>query len=168
MDNSAVYQGVSRKIMQLMRDTFQDRFVIYYLGMLSDLPPEDGMPCLVVYKPHNDVDVEATGLDQIQERVAINIILNEKDDLGNPSNEIQNTTQQKLEDLVEGRDPITGEWLPGTVMGAVRTHFTLDESTLGNKVSIDYATTPRPDLPSIVEVVIDLTVTSTVEVPDRS
>ena len=167
INEANIYKDVSKRLYDMMTERFKSEFKMFYLGAPSFLPPEEYLPCMVIHKASNDVSVEATGMDQMVETILINLIYSEKADFNNPDSQFQDTTLRKVHNLVEARDPDTNEWLTGTIMDAVRTNFTLESSTLGNTVAIDYDVTPRPDAPTILEAVISLTVTSLVEVPGR-
>src|SRR5438270_12671337 len=151
MNESSIYKDVSRRLFDMMTEKLKGTFKMLYLGAPALLPPEDALPCMVIYKTSSNVTVDATGLDAMTETVMISLIYSEKPDFNSPESQYQNTTLRKMHNLVEARDPATFEWKNGTIMEAIRTNFTLDDATLGNKAAINYNVTPIPEAPTILE-----------------
>lgn len=168
MNETGIYEDVSRRLFDMMSDKFQGTFKMFYLGAPSFMPIEDLLPCMIIYKTASNVTVDATGLDAMTETIMISLIYSEKPDFNSPESQYQNTTLRKMHNLVEARDPTTLQWKVGTIMEAIRTNFTLDDSTLGNKPAINYNVTPIPEAPTILEAVITLTIDSIVQVPYRT
>jgi hypothetical protein len=168
MNEADIYKDVSRRLFDMMTEKFKGTFKMFYLGAPSFMPPEDALPCMIIYKTGNSVTVDATGLDAMTETIMISLIYSEKQDFNSPESQYQNTTLRKMHNLVEARDPATLEWKTGTIMEAIRTNFTLDDSTLGNKAAVNYNVTPIPEAPTLLEAVITLTINSLVQVPSRT
>lgn len=168
MNETGVYKDVSRRLFDMMSEQFKGTFKMFYLGAPSFLPTEDAMPCMIIHKTASVPTIVATGTDNLTETIIVSLIYSEKADFNSPDSQFQNTTLRKIQLLVEARDATTLEWKDGTIMEAIRTNFTLDDSTLGNKPVINYNLTPMPEAPTILEATITLTVESIVQVPDRT
>ena len=61
MNETDIYKDVSRRLFDMMTEKFQGTFKMFYLGAPAFLPPEDALPCMVIYKTASNVTVDATG-----------------------------------------------------------------------------------------------------------
>ena len=123
---------------------------------------------MVIHATGGPVTMDMTGTDTMTETIIISLIYSEKPDFNNPISQYQNTTLRKIQNLVQARDPVTLEWKAGTIMEAIRTNFTLDDSVLTNKPVINYNLSPIPEAPTILEASITMTVESLIPVPSRT
>lgn len=85
------------------------------------LIPQSYYPCVVVCEDEpTEISYGATGTDKISEGVTIKVIFNKMSDLGAPDD--TNLTEEKLSAVIKGCDPVTGQWLPDTFMGILRSN----------------------------------------------
>lgn len=108
-------------IIDLLKAQFGDTFKAYYFGDPIMVPAEE-MPCVLVYKKSGAVEFGYTGSDENTEEIYIQVIMNKKDELGNPAKEY--TMHRELMEIVEGRDATTGEYLDSSIMGVIRKNIT--------------------------------------------
>lgn len=168
MNEADIYKDVSRRLFDMMSEKFKGTFKMFYLGAPGFLPVEDALPCLIIHAADATPSLDATGLDNMVETIIISLIYSEKPDFNSPESQYQNTTLRKMQNLVQARDPVTLEWKSGTIMEAIRTNYTLDDSTLGSKPVINYNLNPIPEAPTILEATITLKVESLIQVPNRN
>lgn len=133
--------GVTR-ILDLMRDTFSDRITNYFNGD-PEFIGKSYYPCICVSLPQTEITPGATGQDNVAEKVMIKLVFNKLDDANADPN--TDLTELKLRRMVQGQDPATGQWLPGTLMYALRTNLTLGNVNLNEDVQIAYDVNLRPD-----------------------
>lgn len=92
----------------------------YYQGEVV-VPPQSYLPCLMVFGTGSDLKARDTLKDIITYRITVRIVIDLNayvTDAGMPSNVVQ--SQKQLRQLVEGRDPTTGNYLPASVAGVMR------------------------------------------------
>lgn len=157
------YDDNATRLLNLMRDTFGDQFRGYFDGDAE--PSEEWLPCIMVSKVRTSADISATGTDDLTEEIQIILCRNIKDDIGaDPS---RNLTEYTLRKQVEGQDPTTKYYMPGTVLYALRTNITLSDSTIQNITSIDYTQNYRGNI-AVREAYITVTTVRKVIVLPRS
>lgn len=161
---SEYYDDAPTRILQAMRDTLGKGYN-YFDGPPNEELPEAAFPCVIVHKVDGDVSLGASSQDVIDSRINVHVLLNQADDINAAMQ--GDTTAKRLRYLIEGRDPVTAQWKEGTVMHQLRTHITLENVTVELAAAIAYDTTPRPDLPTITEAIIQLTTREWVTVPER-
>lgn len=113
---------ITDTIIGLLKAQFGDTFKAYYFGDPIMVPAEE-MPCVLVYKKSGAVEFGYTGSDENTEEIYIQVIMNKKDELGNPAKEY--TMHRELMEIVEGRDAMTGEYLDNSIMGVIRKNITV-------------------------------------------
>jgi hypothetical protein len=126
--------GVAR-IIELLKDALGDGYT-YFNGQPEEIP-ESLLPCVMVSETVGKVESHATGTDLLTETIMIIIALNKKDDILGPDPNID-LTEFKLRKLVKGQHPDTGEYLPETVMYALRKHITMSDSILKTDITTDF------------------------------
>lgn len=166
IDDTNYYMPAQGRLLQLMRDTFGEKFNVYYDGMPDNAPPESAYPCCVVHKQAGTVQAGATGQDAMRSQINIHFLLNGSDTV-NASGDV-NLTKKKLENMIEARDPATGQWRTGTAMYALATQLTLGSTTVELDRDFQYDMTYRQELPTIVECVIQIIAVEKIPVPVRN
>lgn len=164
--NSANYkQTGADKILGLLRTTFGDKFKTYYNGDPEAIP-QSALPAITANITRQRIDNEATGVDIIIEDILVKMILNKKDDFGAAAN--SDLTEVKLRRMAAGQDATTGQWLEGTLMYTLRTQITLNDTTVGQNIAINYDVNLRPDDVVTMEAWAEISVSRFVQVPQRS
>jgi hypothetical protein len=164
MDSAERYDDIVTRLKTLMKDTFGDYFNNYYEGDPIQIP-KSNLPCVIIEKLRGDVKISATGTDDFGSQLNIRLVLDKADDFG--IDDSVDTTERKLRLLVEGRDPVTGNYLPNTVLGALRTKITLGGNALSNQSDISYDLQPRPGKIVTSEALVQIVTRERVFVPDR-
>lgn len=160
MDGQEYYKDGAARVLDLMRDTFGDYFREYFNGEPENITTEQ-LPCLMVTTPRLNVTNSANGLDDLREVVTIVLALNKRDDIGADSTD--NLTMRRLRNLIIGLDPATPadtipQYLPNTVMYAVRKHITLNGLASNNDIEIDFDVNIRGEDTATQEAYITLSI----------
>lgn len=170
MDPSQFYKDPPAMILELMKDTFGDRFSQYYLGSPIEIP-EAAYPCLIVQsiQSSNSISNAPTQTDSVGELIHIHFLENAKD-YANISDDTQ-TVVRKLYQDIQGRDPSSGFYLAGTAMYALRTNISLYNgqvnTVIDQDIAIDYDILPRGELPTVTQAMITIVTRERVIVPNR-
>lgn len=157
---------LTERIKAMLEKTFGSVFKVYYLGG-PDMIPEAALPCVIIDKVGSKLtaDGAATMTDDRTEQVLVHMLVNGKDGFGTDDSE--GTVAHQLETLVEGIDKTNGQYLPNTILYAIRQNLTLDSSIIDHSEDVNYAATTRTDQPTIREALITITAISRVFAPNR-
>lgn len=164
----SVYFDSTANILQLLKDNFggSGYFKEFYEGD-PILIGQSSLPAICVHKTHGEWGLGPTQFDELTEEVTVKVILNKKDDFGGSGN--SDLTERKLRVLVEGRDDTTGNLLPESVLGVLRTKLTsVANLTLDQGTTVDYGVVPRPDEVITSEAHVTITIRSLQQVPGRT
>lgn len=158
------------RILQIMRDTFGGYFKGYHDGE-PEAMTDDDFPALMVVSPRIDVQMGATGTDDITERVTIIVALNKMDDVGATNGD--DLTAFKIRKLVIGQDPAStpgaiASYLPDTIMYALRSNITLNSGASNNSVSVEFDINQRGANVYTQEAYITVTIDRYAQVPSRT
>jgi hypothetical protein len=168
MEGVTYYKDGAARVLQLLKDTFGEYFKAYFDG--EAVPRESYLPCVMVATTRSSVAAGATGTDEITEEILIMVVMDRKNDIGAPSD--QDLTEYKLRKIVMGQDLTTQQFVPETVMYALRTFFTLNDAyLLDQSITIDFTPNARGtiDAPiNTMEAYITLTITRLAFVPSRT
>lgn len=172
MDDSQYYKDPSLQIMDLMKATF-GAYYNYYLGGPTVDFPKAAYPVCVVQpiQSSNTTNGAATGQDRVRELIKI-IFLEESNDTADAS-EDKDMTMRLLYNKIQGRDPASGLYSPGTAMFALRTNLTLNsgstsfQTTLDHDIQIDYDIIPRQDRPTVLEALLTIVTDERITVQNR-
>jgi hypothetical protein len=164
MEANTYYKDGVARILELLKDTFGDSFKAYYNGQPEEIP-ESLLPCIMVSETTGKVSSGATGTDNILETVQIIVALNKKDDIGAPPE--QDLTEFKLRKFVKGQDPTTGEYLPETVMYALRKHITMNDAVLSTSIDTDFDVNVRGEDTVTQEAYVTVLIERLALVPSR-
>lgn len=132
-DSPTYYEDGVARVLKVLKDTFGTGGLIrtYYNGQPEEIG-ESVLPCIMVSEGAGNIRAGATGTDVIVETVKIIVAFNKKDDLG--ASEDTDLTEFKLRKIVKGQDPATKQYLPQSVMYALRTHITLDDAVVESEI----------------------------------
>lgn len=170
MDNEAnFYKDPSLLIYNLLKDTFKDRYS-YFLGMPIEIA-QAMYPCIIVQsmQSNNTVTGAPTSTDAVGELIHISFLENTKDDYG--VNSDKDTTMRRIYQAIQGRDPATGFYLPGTALFALRTNISLPNGSLNtiidHDIQVDYDVLGGQDQPTIAHGMITVVTRERIIVPNR-
>jgi hypothetical protein len=164
MDNTTYYKDGVARIIELLKDAFGDQFRAYFNGQPEEIA-ESYLPCIMVSETTGRIASDATGFDAVSETIQIIIALNKKDDIGAPPE--QELTEFKLRKLVKGQDPSTREYLPNTVMYALRKHITMNDGILNQSIETDFDVNVRGEDTVTQEAYVTVTLTRLAKVEER-
>jgi hypothetical protein len=139
------YPTVSEIIIQYVKPVLRSEYGIdnYFDGDPIDIP-RGYLPCFIVEKLEGDADQLSTQRDDLNSRYMIKVVMNKEDDFG-ASDEVD-TTQKKLERIVEGRDSTTAQYLSNSVLGILRQNYTLGNRITHQTAKVRYGVNnSRPD-----------------------
>lgn len=166
MDESQVKLDGAQTIRNLLFSSFGNLFNSYFIGA-PDLIPEAAFPCVVIQRVHTSYRAGATMTDEVTEDIMVHVLANGKIGWGTPDDD--DTAMRVLQNLVEGRDPVTGYLLSTSVIGTLRKNITFGSTIIDNEIEVNYDVTPRPDGQStIVEAVLTVKTTERVFLPNRT
>lgn len=164
------YPDVVVRLRDLLRSSLGSQFKAYHDGNPDPLGISM-LPCICIVETKMDFDVSATGTDDNTHNILIRVCYNKRDDYGASLVDPQvDLTERKLRLVVMGRDPVTRQYLPNTLMGTLRPNFTLGNYVIGNRGSCTWGVMEKEDEAGVVtaEAHIELTVTEKQIIPIRS
>jgi hypothetical protein len=133
MANEQVYKiTVAERVRDLIRDVFGDDFKLYRVGDPIRIG-QSNLPAIFVTETALEIAQDATGYDALIHSLTIQVVYNKKDEMGRPIE--GNTLDTILDNIVYGRDPSTDEYAAKSVLGILRTNFTLDGMTIQQEVT---------------------------------
>lgn len=153
-----------------LRDELGSKFKAYWDGTPDPLS-KSWMPAVCVSETKMTFDFSATGTDDNTHSILIRVIYNKRDDYGATLIEPNvDLTERKLRLDVMGRDPVTRQYLPNTILGVLRPNVTLGNWVIGNHGSVEWGVMDKADEAGLetAEAHIQLTVIERQEVPIRS
>lgn len=163
-DNANYYPDGVTQVLKLLKIALGEEYT-YFDDELLEIGKEQ-LPCVMVFEGAGGVKAGATTTDDLGETVNIIVALDIATDMG--ATETTQLTGNRLRHLVKGQDPVTQEWLKGTIMHTLRTQFTLGDGTVDNTVNLDFAPNVRGDNIFTKEAYITITLERIVRVPERS
>lgn len=159
------FESISQRIIRTLKETFGSTFHEYYDGDPYAIP-DSMLPAIIVEQQSARITAGATGLDRNTETVVIKVVLDKRDDFNKDEN-INNAYQQQR-DFIFARDPSTKEWLSKSIMGQIRTNFTLDDVVVGQSVDVQYFIQQRPEETYTDEAHVTIEATELVPVSGRN
>lgn len=129
------------RVFELIRDNNPDGLIKeFYYGVPDDGYPADTLPCIVGEPIRTEILQGPTGMDFIVQTVTLRIIYNKLDEMGRSMTEAPSL--RKIQEVVEGIDPTTGEYDTRTLVGVLRKNFTLHANNTNQKMIIEYGNVP--------------------------
>jgi hypothetical protein len=165
MDEPQIRLDGAQTIRNLLLSTFGSVFTTYYIGAPGEIP-EAALPCVIIQRVHTSYRAGATMTDDVTEDIMVHILDNGKNSWGAPDDD--DTAMRKLQNLVEGRDPVTGAPLKTSIIYALRQNITFTSTIIDNDIDVNYDVTTRPDAPTLVEAIITVKTVERVFLPNRT
>lgn len=163
-ETTPVYQDALTRIMNLMKATYGGNFKAYYEGDPLVIPKAN-LPCMIIEAQAGRVDLAATSTDRFQSQINIRLIFNKSDDFN--ASDTDDLSERKLRKMVEGRDPVTNQFLPNSVLGALRTNFTLRSNLIENDIDWEYNLQPRAEGVVTSEALVQVVAVEKIIIPNR-
>lgn len=158
-----MYQQSVDKLVEFLREEFGSQFKAYYNGD-PDVIPDFNLPCVVVVKNTDQSGNGPTGMQRVTEVLQVKVIYNKADDWTATTDEVQ-LTEKTIRDVVEARDPETGNYLPQTLKHALMNRFTAEGLRLDQAMTFELGVLPRSEELVTQEGHLTLSVTYLVQVP---
>lgn len=162
-------QDAVADIVVLLRNAFAGTDITtFYNGEPDDIP-NFNLPCIVVTKKTDTTTLGATGFDVVKEQLTIKVVLNKADDLGDGVQQ-ENLTERRIRDYIDKRAE-NGDYEVATIKGALRRnlHFgTTPKRRISNDVTVEIGTLLRPNDLITAEGHVGVTVTTNINVMNRS
>jgi hypothetical protein len=143
VEDEQLYKDGPQRIREVLKETFGDYFVAYFLGEPEELGLHQ-LPCIMISEKQGRIDSGAVGTDNVTETIKITLAVNKLDDIGAADDEVE-LTERKLQKLVKAQDPATGRYLPNTVAYALRRHITMREGVVQSRLETDFDINIRGD-----------------------
>ena len=143
--SSETYSDNVTRVIDLLKETFKEvPFKSYFDDDPGDIAKFD-LPAIIVSENSDVTSAGSMAQDDVEEQILIKVVFDKSDDYKNDANERSNDTQRKLREIVGARDPLTGDYLPQTIKGAIRTLGHLDLNEIADTMSTEYGVQPRDD-----------------------
>lgn len=130
------------KIIKYLKDNCDKRIKSYYFGDPLTLPVSN-LPAIIVSKRTTNISQGATGLDEADKIYSVKLVFNKKDEIGKNPSEV--AIQRTMADIIEGTDE-SGNFTAQSIMGVLRSYFTLGNTINDQLIGIEYFLTERGDL----------------------
>jgi len=140
MEDSTYHPDGVERVIALLKDTLGAENYTYFKGELLNTPSKM-LPACMVTVPKVQIRSGATGQDDIVEQILIIIVLNKMDDVNGSQD--TDLTEYRLQKIVYGQDATTREYLPNTVMYALRKYFTMKSDTVDNSIDVEFSPNAR-------------------------
>ena len=128
-----VFEDNVQRILAIMKETFKGGpFVTFYDGDPEAIPVFN-LPALIVSKASDTGDIATTFQEDVTEQLVIKAVFNKKDDWANDVDPT-NMTERKIREVIGARDRSTGEYLPQTIKGALRTKLSTNNIVIGENM----------------------------------
>lgn len=146
---------VAEKLVSLLKAAFGDDFRLYRVGD-PIIPGASELPAIFVTETQLQILQDATGYDGLKHTVVIQLVFNKKDEMGKPVD--GNTLDTVMDNCIYGRDPADNEYAEKSVMGVLRTNFTLDNQTIQTEAIVRKELVVRPEEELTAEATITIEV----------
>lgn len=165
MEGDTYLKDAVDRVLEVLKDAFGGRFKEYINGLMDEIP-ESMLPLIMATSSDGTVSSGATGTDDIVEKIVIVVALNHKDYIG--SHRPVAEADLALRRLVMAQDPTSRQYLPETVMYALRRNFTLDGGIVDNNITFDFSPVRRGESLYTQEATLTLNVQRMALVPVRN
>lgn len=152
-------------VLAVLKDALGERFN-YVNGMMDAEIPESLLPTVMATISDGTINSGASGQDDIEEKLTVTIAVNVKDYIGGDDSAAD--ADVALRRMFMGIDPTTGQYLPESVMYALRKNFTLEGGVVENSLSFDFEPVQRGEHVFTQEATIQMTVKRMAQVPSRN
>jgi len=121
------------KIIELLTDYYEKDYTIFNGDPV--FIPTSMLPALIVVKTGGSTEDGPTGADAVTEDISIRAVYNMNEYMGGSMTE--NIPHNKIVDMFEARTA-TGEYEASAIMGILRRNYTLGNSIVGQKFTVQY------------------------------
>lgn len=166
MDNTDFRDTLAQHIINILQENLPSGiFKQYYEGDPLAIP-EGNYPAVCVVKTVTRYKTQAMGLDERRHFFNIELVFDKRSEFGKNSNEV--ILQKTMEQLAEGIDPTTNTYSAMSVVGILRTLFTLQGWTVDNNIAVQYNVNPNRGNVLSLDAIIQCDFMETIQVPNRT
>jgi hypothetical protein len=165
IDENNLKNNVPKVLLEIFKEAFGDFFHLYREGD-PIIPAISELPALFITEENTEYEFGPTGHDEIRHEIVIQVVLNKKQDFGNPDH--GSSLDHHLDALCQGRDETTGDFKDETVMGILRKQVTLGDLMIESIGSVKKGIVTRSEELITAEAHIDLVVTEIQAVSNRT
>src|SRR5215210_2868515 len=134
-------------VIELLKDQLGvNYFKKFYYGDPFNIPTSL-MPCVAVDLLRTQIEVGPTGMDNLIQTVQIKLIYNKRDDF-TTADTAEVMGVRALESFAQGIDPSSAEYEPHTILGILRKHITVENTSTDQTIDIQYGIVPRKGGPT--------------------
>lgn len=133
---------IADNLIKYLKANADKRIKIYYYGDPLTIPISN-LPALIIENRMAQVEAGPTGKDDLMGTFAIKLVMNKKNELGKNPEEV--SCQRTLTDILMKRTSVN-QYEPSSVLGVLRTYFTLGDTIDDQILSIEFFTATRGDL----------------------
>jgi len=151
-------------LLDLFKANMGDVFRSYRIGD-PIIIGESLMPSLIITEPRTGYSQSATGFDDIEHEVLIQIIFNKKDEFGKPDDRA--TLDQTIDEVMQGRDETTGDFVDNSILGVLRRNLTLSNYAVNSIGTVEKGYVNRSDTLTTAEAHVRVTVTEWQSIANR-
>lgn len=165
MDTQTYLKDATDRVLEILKDAFGDYFKVYVNGIMTEIP-ESQCPLVMATSSDGEISADATGTDAITEKLVIVMVVNQKDFIG--GGDAAALADIEIRRKVYAQDPTTKQYLPHTIMYALRRNFTLDDGVVDNTISFDFSPVQRGSDFFTQEATLTLYIKRLAMVPNRT
>jgi len=133
---------IADEILRRLKQYGDKRIKRYFYGD-PILINTSSLPAVVIENANQEITQKATGQDEITNTYNIRVIMNKKSEVGKNPEEM--TTSRTMAQFIAGRDS-NGNYNATSIVGILRTYFTLGDLINDQQIAIDYSTGERGDI----------------------
>ncbi|MFA6048278.1 MAG: hypothetical protein WC737_05735 [Parcubacteria group bacterium] len=153
---------IADKLLKYLKDYADKRVKAFYYGDPLVIPISN-MPAVIIENKSATVSQGATGLDKISVVFSIKLVMSKKDEIGKTPDEV--VLQRTMADIIMGRTA-DNDYEPTSIMGVLRTYFTLGDSIQDQNETIEFFISERGEVIA-EEAEITITINDFVNVASR-
>ncbi len=152
-------------IINLLKDNLGQKYHAYFFGDPIAIP-QSMLPAIAVVEDNTEYALGATQFDDITHTMTIQVMYNKKDDFGKPAGEVG--VARQIQEDVQGRDAVTGEFLQTSIIGILRKNLTEGDLYIESIPKVNFGTVPRPQDVITAEAHIQITLVESQQVSSRT
>jgi hypothetical protein len=153
-------------LLDLFRDNFKNGPFKEFREGDPIIFPRSMLPALFISENKTHYDQGPTGHDEISHEVIIQVVYDKRTEFGAPDGIA--TLDRTIELIMQGRDSVTGELLPSSILGILRKNLSVGSLMIDQIGDVDKGIVPRSEDLDTAEGQVRLTLTEIQSVSDRS
>lgn len=115
----------------------------YIYGNPEEELSADDCPLFIAIKEESKIIQETTVHDKITYSLLFRIVI-DKYHYSDTASDSEVMTFRELENMIEGQDETTGQYLPSTILGILRNNFTINGYAVNQEINVKYGKVINP------------------------